>query len=226
MTNVFSPACGASSVATRHCCHLSKRSTLFLCLVPNILGSGGVALFLFLVFLLGFFSIEFCTAPVEFCTAPVKLCTAPLGFCIWLIAPPELCRCSITIFPSAANAGVAVSISVVEAAGVIDCRCCPLADLLGVLSTSLFTSLFCVVEAGDFSVDAVPILFSWFQAEVALDWFILFGVGLVNSSLSLVFVKIGGVVQAIGLGVACATGVLSVALKVWYSCDEKFTCVE
>ena len=165
VTSVISPSCGASSVATRHCCHLSKRSTLFLCLVPNLLGSGGVALFLFLVFLLGFFSIEFCTAPVEFCTAPiefctapVKLCTAPLGFCIWLIAPPELCRCSITIFPSAANAGVAVSISVVEAAGVIDCRCCPLADLLGVLSTSLFTSLFCVVEAGDFSIDAVLIL--------------------------------------------------------------------
>ena len=97
---------------------------------------------------------------------------------------------------------------------MIDCRCCTLADLLGVLSTSLLPSLFCVVEAGDFSIDAVLILSSWFQTEVALDWFILFGVGLVKFSLSLVFVKIGGVVQDIVFGVTCATGVLSVALKV------------
>ena len=108
---------------------------------------------------------------------------------------------------------------------VIECWCCTLADLLGVLSTSLFTSLFGVVESGDFFIDAV-ILLSWSLTGVELDWFILFGVGLVKFSLSLVFVKIGGVVQAIGLGVTCATGVLSVALKVRYSCDEKFTWVE
>ena len=54
--------------ATRHCCHLSKHSMLFLILVPYLLGPGGVALFLFLLFLLGFLSIELCTAPPELCT--------------------------------------------------------------------------------------------------------------------------------------------------------------
>ena len=66
VTNVISPSCGVSSVATKHCCQLSKRSTLFLCLVPNLLGSGDGALVLFLMFLLGFKSLELGTAPPEF----------------------------------------------------------------------------------------------------------------------------------------------------------------
>ena len=74
VTKFISPSCGASSVATRHCCQLSKRSTLFLCLVPNLLGSGGVALFLFL--LLGFFSVEFCI--LEYKTSIEYLSSAPV----------------------------------------------------------------------------------------------------------------------------------------------------
>jgi hypothetical protein len=44
--------CYVSSVATRHChgCQSSKRSTLFLCLVPYLVGSGGGDFDLFLMF--------------------------------------------------------------------------------------------------------------------------------------------------------------------------------
>ena len=65
MTNVFSPSCGASSVATRHCCQSSKRSTLLLCLVPYLVGSGCGTFSLSLMFPLGFTSFELCTAPPE-----------------------------------------------------------------------------------------------------------------------------------------------------------------
>jgi hypothetical protein len=50
VTNVISPSCGASSVETRHSCQCSKRSTLFLCLVPYLLGSDGGAFDLFPMF--------------------------------------------------------------------------------------------------------------------------------------------------------------------------------
>ena len=73
--------------------------------------------------------------------------------------------------PSFANAGVVVSITVVAVAGVrvIERWCGVLVDLLGVLSTSFFTSLFGVIVAGDFFIDPVLILFPWSLAGVELE---------------------------------------------------------
>jgi hypothetical protein len=47
-------------------CQFSKRSTLFLCLVPYLRDSVGGAIVLFLMFPLGFTSLELCTVLPEF----------------------------------------------------------------------------------------------------------------------------------------------------------------
>lgn len=98
-------------------------------------------------------------------------CTAPIESCIWRIAPPEFCSCSITILPSFASAGVVVSISVVAVAGVKvtePCRC-TLADLLGVVSSSLFTSLLGVIVVEGLLEDPLLNLFPWLLTGDELD---------------------------------------------------------
>ena len=66
--------------------------------------------------------------------------------CVWLIVSPEFCRCSITIFPSFASAGVDVPIAVVAVLSTRgSCRRTLLVDLLGVVDTALSTALFGVI---------------------------------------------------------------------------------
>ncbi len=99
-------------------------------------------------------------------------CIAPIESCIWRIAPPEFCSCSITILPSFSSAGVVVSISVVAVAGVRrvieSCRC-TLADFLGVFTSSLFTSLLGVIVVKGLLEDPLLNLLPWLLTGDKLD---------------------------------------------------------